>query len=73
MSLFMLGLDFSVFFSLFLWKQDLLFFVKKEKKKKKKREGVGEDAGCSLQVFQLSHIFSSDISVHCALIEYDYI
>jgi hypothetical protein len=47
----MLGLDFSVFFSLFLWKQDLLFFVKKEKKKKKREKGWGKMQGVLYKSF----------------------
>jgi len=58
MSLFMLGLDFSVFFSLFLWKQDLLFFVKKEKKKKKKeRRGGGRCRVFFTSLSTISYIF----------------
>lgn len=64
---YMLGLDF-IFFpdSMFL-----LFFLYLFLNIKKKNGG--KVAGCSLQVFQISHVFLSDISIDCALVEYDYI
>jgi hypothetical protein len=66
----MLGLDFIFFLITCFYCFVSNFSTKKKKKKKKLRR---KDSGCSLPVFQLSHVFLSDILGHCALIESDYI
>jgi hypothetical protein len=61
----MLELQFVLFLnSMFLLFVHYFFSTKKK---------MGKDADCPLQVFQLSHVFLTAISIYCAMINYVYI